>query len=104
MFDKTEYDGLNYLDVETKENLAVAKRASDESIVLLKNDGILPIDKNKNKVIAVIGPNADSRACLIGNYYGTSSEYIHNGLRGHQERRRRRYQDPLYRRLRLKHP
>ena len=76
MFDKTEYDGLNYLDVETKENLAVAKRASDESIVLLKNDGILPIDKNKNKVIAVIGPNADSRACLIGNYYGTSSEYI----------------------------
>lgn len=76
MFDETEYDGLNYLDVETKENLAVAKRASDESIVLLKNDGILPIDKNKNKVIAVIGPNADSRACLVGNYYGTSSEYI----------------------------
>ncbi len=76
MFDETEFDGLNYLDVETKENLAVAKRASDESIVLLKNDGILPIDKNKNKVIAVIGPNADSRACLVGNYYGTSSEYI----------------------------
>lgn len=76
MFDETEFDGLNYLDVETKENLAVAKRASDESIVLLKNDGVLPIDKNKNKVIAVIGPNADSRACLIGNYYGTSSEYV----------------------------
>ena len=76
MFDETEFDGLNYLDVETKDNLAVAKRASDESIVLLKNDGILPIDKNKNKVISVIGPNADSRACLIGNYYGTSSEYI----------------------------
>ena len=76
MFDETEFDGLNYLDVETKENLAVAKRASDESIVLLKNDGILPIDQNKNKVIAVIGPNADSRACLVGNYYGTSSEYI----------------------------
>ena len=76
MFDKTEFDGLNYLDVETKENIAVAKRASDESVVLLKNDGILPIDKNKTKVISVIGPNADSRACLIGNYYGTSSEYI----------------------------
>ncbi|SDY43454.1 beta-glucosidase [Ruminococcaceae bacterium YAD3003] len=76
MFDETEFDGLNYLDVESKENLAVAKRAADESIVLLKNDGILPIDKNKTKVISVIGPNADSRACLIGNYYGTSSEYI----------------------------
>ena len=76
MFDKTEFDGLNYLDVETKESLAVAKRASDESIVLLKNDGTLPVDKDKTKVIAVIGPNADSRACLVGNYYGTSSEYI----------------------------
>lgn len=76
MFDETEYDNLTYLDVETKENLAVAKRASDESIVLLKNDGILPIDTNKTKVISVIGPNADSRECLVGNYYGTSSEYI----------------------------
>ena len=76
MFDETEFDGLSYLDVETKENIAVAKRASDESIVLLKNDGILPIDKNKTKIISVIGPNADSRACLVGNYYGTSSEYI----------------------------
>jgi len=76
MFDKTEFDGLNYLDVETKENIAVAKRATDESIVLLKNDGILPVDQDKTKVIAVIGPNADSRACLVGNYYGTSSEYI----------------------------
>lgn len=76
MFDETEYDGLNYLDVETKEHLAVAKRASDESIVLLKNDGILPLDKDKSQVIAVIGPNADSRRPLIGNYYGTSSEYI----------------------------
>ncbi len=76
MFDETEYDNLTYLDVETKENLAVAKRASDESIVLLKNNGILPLDPDDKKVIAVIGPNADSRACLIGNYYGTSSEYI----------------------------
>ena len=76
MFDETEYDNLTYLDVETKENLAVAKRASDESIVLLKNDGILPIDTSKTKVISVIGPNADSRECLVGNYYGTSSEYI----------------------------
>ena len=76
MFDETEYDGLNYLDVETKEHIAVAKRASDESIVLLKNDGILPLDKDKNQIIAVIGPNADSRRPLIGNYYGTSSEYI----------------------------
>ena len=76
MFDKTEYDGLNYLDVETKESIALAKRASDEGIVMLKNDGILPLDKDKVKVISVIGPNADARRPLMGNYYGTSSEYI----------------------------
>ncbi|MBO4449658.1 MAG: glycoside hydrolase family 3 C-terminal domain-containing protein [Clostridiales bacterium] len=76
MFDKTEYDGLTYLDVETKESLALAKRASDEGIVMLKNNGILPLDKNKVKVISVIGPNADARRPLMGNYYGTSSEYI----------------------------
>ena len=76
MFDKTEFDGLTYLDVETKESIALAKRASDEGIVMLKNDGILPLDKNKVKVISVIGPNADARLPLMGNYYGTSSEYI----------------------------
>ena len=30
----------------------------------------------KNKTIGIIGPNADSRKALIGNYHGTSSEYI----------------------------
>ncbi len=76
MFDKTEYDSLNYLDVETKDSIALAKRASDEAIVMLKNDGILPLNKDKVKIISVIGPNADARRPLMGNYYGTSSEYI----------------------------
>lgn len=76
MFEDTEYDNLNYLDVETKEHVALSKKAADESIVLLKNDGILPISREKTKVISVIGPNADSRRALMGNYYGTASEYI----------------------------
>lgn len=76
LFDETEYDSLNYLDVETKESLALAKRSSDEAIVMLKNDGALPVNKDKVKVISVIGPNADARRPLMGNYYGTSSEYI----------------------------
>ena len=76
MFDKTEFDGLTYLDVETKESIALSKRASDEGIVMLKNDGVLPVNKDKVKVISVIGPNADARLPLMGNYYGTSSEYI----------------------------
>ena len=76
LFDKTEFDGLTYLDVETTESIALAKRASDEAVVMLKNDGILPLDGSKAKVISVIGPNADARRPLMGNYYGTSSEYV----------------------------
>jgi beta-glucosidase len=50
---------------------ALAHRAAQESIVLLKNDGVLPLDKSKVKSIAVIGPTADEIMSLLGNYYGT---------------------------------
>ena len=45
-------------------------KAADESMVLLKNDGALPLGANV-KTIAVIGPNAASIAALEGNYNGT---------------------------------
>lgn len=76
MFDKTEFDSIPYEKVECKEHLTLASRAAKESLVLLKNDGILPLNKDKIKTIGVIGPNANSRASLIGNYHGTSSRYI----------------------------
>jgi beta-glucosidase len=44
-----------------------------ESIVLLKNDGILPLSKDAR--VAVIGPNADSREVLLANYNGTPDRY-----------------------------
>ncbi|HTZ21426.1 MAG TPA: glycoside hydrolase family 3 C-terminal domain-containing protein [Opitutaceae bacterium] len=49
----------------------LALRAAHESIVLLKNDGLLPLDRTKLHRIAVIGPNATSEAVLVGNYNGT---------------------------------
>lgn len=76
MFDKTEYDEIPFEKVECKEHLAVASRAARESVVLLKNDGLLPLDKSKLKTIGVVGPNANSRLSLIGNYHGTASRYI----------------------------
>ena len=45
-------------------------------MVLLKNNGLLPLDKNKIKSIAVIGPNADNQQVLKGNYSGTASRYV----------------------------
>lgn len=76
LFDGSKYDGIPYEQVECKEHLELSERAAREGMVLLKNNGILPLDRQKIKTIGVIGPNADSRAALIGNYHGTSSEYI----------------------------
>lgn len=76
LFDESEYDAVPYEKVECKEHLALADKAAKESVVLLKNDGILPLDIEKIQTIGVIGPNANSRIALIGNYHGTSSEYI----------------------------
>ena len=76
MFDETEFDSIPYEVVECKEHLNLSLQAAQESIVLLKNDGILPLKKDKLKTIGVIGPNANSRAALIGNYHGTASRYI----------------------------
>lgn len=71
------YAGISYDVVECKKHIDLSIEAARRSMVLLKNsNAILPIKKDQYKTIAVIGPNANSRDALIGNYVGTSSEYI----------------------------
>ena len=84
LFDGSEYDDIPYEVVECREHLEEALNMARKGSVLLKNDGVLPLDKSKLKTIGVVGPNADSRSALIGNYHGTSSRYI-TALEGIQD-------------------
>ena len=81
--DKVPYAQIPYETVCSEEHLELSRRMARESMVLLKNDGILPLDPSALKSVAVIGPNANSHRALWGNYYGTADrEYtVLDGLR-----------------------
>ncbi len=86
MFDPPDlvpYAKLTIEDNDTPEHRQVALSLARQSLVLLKNDGILPLDRSRYKRIAVIGPNADSRSMLNGNYHGSPSKSVTilNGIR-----------------------
>ena len=71
------YEDIAYDKVECREHVELSVEAARRSLVLLKNeDDFLPLNKEAIKTIAVIGPNANSRDALVGNYTGTSSRYI----------------------------
>ncbi|MCS3444079.1 beta-xylosidase/alpha-l-arabinosidase [Microbacterium phyllosphaerae] len=56
------------IDLDPAEHRALARRLAEESVVLLSNDGALPLDPATASRIAVIGPNADSAEALMGCY------------------------------------
>ncbi len=71
------FDVIGYEQVDTAENKSLNLEISRKSLVLLKNqDNLLPLDLTGIKSIGVIGPNADSRKALVGNYEGTASRYV----------------------------
>ncbi len=79
LFDPAEqvpYSKYTLKDNDLPEHGQVALELARQSIVLLKNDGLLPLDRAKVKQIAVIGPNADSKSMLEGNYHGNASQPI----------------------------
>ena len=83
MFDQDcEYDQIPFDVIECKEHRELNLKMAQESIVLLKNNGILPLSPEQK--IAVIGPNSDSLTTLLGNYNGYPLKY-YTPLRGMQE-------------------
>ena len=68
------YDHLGAADNDTPQHRVLALRAAEESVVLLKNDGTLPLKPTQS--IAVIGPTADMLKVLEANYHGTASDPV----------------------------
>ena len=70
------YDRIPYSVVDSEPFRKLNREAAARSAVLLKNeDSLLPLDRSKIKTVGVIGPNANNRRALVGNYEGTASRY-----------------------------
>ena len=85
MFDPPEmvpYTKIGGAEMDSAEHRAVARKIANESMVLLKNDGVLPL-KTSGIKIAVVGPLANQTRVLLGNYNGipTHTVSILEGLR-----------------------
>ena len=80
--DRLPWANLGEDVISSEEHDALATQAAREAMVLLHNNGVLPLSKNI-KTLAVIGPNADNAALLNGNYGGTpTAEHTHSLLDG----------------------
>jgi beta-glucosidase len=78
MFDPPEMVPYNKIDenlLDSSQHRALARKLANESMVLLKNDGTLPL-KTEGTKIAVIGPLAEQTKVLLGNYNGTPTHSV----------------------------
>ena len=71
------YDNIPYTVVDSPKMRRMNEQVAERCVVLLKNENqTLPLQKDKIRTIGVIGPNADNRRALVGNYEGTASRYV----------------------------
>lgn len=78
MFDPPElvpYANIDPKKLDSAEHRAMAREIANKSMVLLKNDGALPLKKGPTR-IAVVGPLADQTRYLLGNYTGTPTHTV----------------------------
>jgi len=68
------WDDLDPALVEGPEHKALSRKMAHEALVLLQNNGILPLQEGQN--IALVGPNADDAEMMWGNYNGIPKETI----------------------------
>jgi beta-glucosidase len=73
--DMVPYNKIDEKELDSREHRDMARLLANESMVLLKNDGTLPL-KTSGVKIAVIGPLADQTKVLLGNYNGVPSHTV----------------------------
>ncbi|MDR0324580.1 MAG: glycoside hydrolase family 3 C-terminal domain-containing protein [Oscillospiraceae bacterium] len=70
------FASIPYDIVDCEKHRGFNQEVTRRSLVMLKNDGVLPLKTEGMKTIAVVGPNADSRIALEGNYQGVASDHV----------------------------
>ncbi|WP_263354012.1 glycoside hydrolase family 3 C-terminal domain-containing protein [Acidicapsa acidisoli] len=73
--DMVPYTKIDEKEMDSAEHRALARKLANESMVLLKNDGVLPLKTGALK-IAVVGPLADQTKVLLGNYNGVPTHTV----------------------------
>jgi beta-glucosidase len=73
--DMVPYTKIDEKELDSTEHRQHARRLANESMVMLKNDGLLPL-KSGIKKIAIVGPLADQTRPLIGNYAGQPTHIV----------------------------
>ncbi len=77
IMEEDDGNAVPYTVVDSKPMRELNRKAAAKCMTLLKNEGnLLPLDKSKIRTIGVIGPNANNRKALVGNYEGTASRYV----------------------------
>jgi beta-glucosidase len=73
--EKNPYNAITPEVINSAANRQLARETAQKSIVMLKNNGVLPLKNNLSKYF-ITGPNASDVEVLIGNYYGVNPQMV----------------------------
>lgn len=71
------FSDISYLEVDSPKMRKLNQEVAAQGLVLLRNEAhTLPLQLDRLRTIGVVGPNANNRRALVGNYEGTASRYV----------------------------